>query len=233
MRASRTLLRAAGVVLGCELALLVVPADGLPVRPASAFGDLLLLLLTVVLVRRAAQEPAVRAWAIPVALGVTMYGLGDLSSAALGLTRAAPFPSPADAGHLGAYPFLLTGLLVSLREQLRGVRLIVALDGLCGTLAGAALATLVVGPLIRRVWDGSAGRRGHAGLPGVRRSGARRGASACSAWSGPPAAAGCCCGPRARSCWGPATSRTATCSPATPRGPGRRSTPPGPSASPS
>ena len=165
MRASRTLLRATAVVLGCHLALLVLPADRPPARVASGVGDLLLLLLTVVLVRRAAQEPAVRPWAIPVALGVAMYGVGDVSSAVVDLTHAVPFPSPADAGHLGAYPFLLAGLLVSLREQLRGVRLIVALDGLCGTLAGAALATLVVGPLIDRVWDGSAGAAVTLGYP--------------------------------------------------------------------
>ena len=39
-------------------------------------------------------------------------------------------PSVADVGYLGIYPFLLAGLLLALREHLRGVRLIVVLDGL-------------------------------------------------------------------------------------------------------
>ena len=45
--------------------------------------------------------------------------------------------------------------MAALRAHLRGVRLIVALDGLTGALAGSAVATLGVVPLIRRVWDGS------------------------------------------------------------------------------
>ena len=65
------------------------------------------------------------------------------------------FPSIADVGYLVAYPFLVTGLLLALRENLRRMRLIVALDGLSGTLAGASVATWAIAPLISRVWDGS------------------------------------------------------------------------------
>jgi diguanylate cyclase len=115
-------------------------------------GNVALLLPTAVLLRRAADHPESRRWLLVLALGLCLYLFGNVYYV---FGRAHAFPSPADVGYLAIYPTLLLALFLALREQLKGVRLIVGLDGLTGLLAGAAAASLVVSPLISQVWDRS------------------------------------------------------------------------------
>jgi diguanylate cyclase (GGDEF)-like protein len=109
----------------------------------------------LLLVRRAAAHPEDRGWTFPLAVGVCLYLFGNVFYMVQSTRGPVPFPSAADGGYLAVYPFLLVGLLLALREHLRGVRLIVALDGISGTLAGASVATWAIAPLIAKVWDGS------------------------------------------------------------------------------
>ena len=68
----------------------------------------------------------------------------------------AAFPSWADVGYLGIYPCLLAGLLLALRQHLRGSGLVVLLDGIIGMAAAAAVVAVAINPLVVRLWDGSA-----------------------------------------------------------------------------
>ena len=115
-------------------------------------GNVALLLPMAVLLRRAADHPESRRSLLVLALGLCLYLFGNVYYVFGG---AHAFPSPADVGYLAIYPTLLLALFLALREQLKGVRLIVGLDGLTGLLAGAAAASLVVSPLISQVWDRS------------------------------------------------------------------------------
>ena len=147
------------------MVVLVVAYGGLLSCPASTapgwlrdgvLGSLALLVPVVVLVRAGSAHPERRPWTLPLAVAVCLYLAGHLFttfSATLGST--ATFPSSADVGYLGTYPFLLAALLLALREDLRGARLIVALDGLSGMLAGGAVTCFAIAPLVARAWDGS------------------------------------------------------------------------------
>ena len=141
------------------VALLVTPgASGrvpLALLRDGVLGNLLPLLIVVVLVRRASAHPQERSWTLCLALGCTVFLLSNLYYSCWTLRSPTSVPSLADVGYLATYPCLLTALLLALRHQLRGVRLIVALDGMCGMLAGGATATWVTAPLVDRVWDGS------------------------------------------------------------------------------
>jgi diguanylate cyclase (GGDEF)-like protein len=143
-------------VLGAYVLVLLldVPTGPSWIRDAL-LGNLPFGCAAVLLVRRAAQRSEHRAWMLPLAVGVTVYLLGNVVYMVQSARGAVSFPSPADAGYLAIYPFLLVGLFIALRQHFRDVRLIVALDGLSGTLAGAAVATWAIAPLISEVWDGS------------------------------------------------------------------------------
>ncbi len=144
-----------GLVTAYVGALLLPAAAGVPgwLRD-DVLGNLVYLPPLVLLVQCSTASRAQRAWTLPLAIGVALYVFGNLLYFVPGVGASA-FPSPADVGYLGIYPFLLAGLLVALREHLRGVRLIVVLDGLSGLLAGGALTSWVIAPLIAHVWDGS------------------------------------------------------------------------------
>jgi diguanylate cyclase (GGDEF)-like protein len=147
------------VALTGYLALLLTPGttDRVPLQLLrdAVLGNLLPLLIVVVLVRRASAHPQERSWTLCLAVGTTWYLLGNLYYSCWALRHPVGFPSPADVGYLGMYPCLLTALLLALRHQLRGVRVIVALDGMCGMLAGGAVATWATAPLVDRIWHGS------------------------------------------------------------------------------
>ncbi len=102
-------------------------------------------------VRRAAD----RTWLAPLALGAT----AELLSRTAPLVRTAtgwPFLDVAgDALALAAPVLLLVGLVLAVRQRMRGVRVNVLIDGLAGALAGACAAALVLTPLADRLWDGS------------------------------------------------------------------------------
>jgi diguanylate cyclase (GGDEF)-like protein len=144
-------------VLAAYVLALVVPGPDLPgLFRDGVLGNLVLLLPIALLVQRATEQRAGdRSWLLVLALGVCLYLFGNVLYVVLNATTGVTFPSAADAGYLGIYPFLLAALLLALREQLRGARLIVVLDGLSGLLAGAALTSWAIAPLIHRVWDGS------------------------------------------------------------------------------
>ena len=118
-------------------------------------GNLVFVPPLVLLVHKGSERPDQRVWCLTLAVGVTLYLCGNLMYFVHTNLGGPAFPSPADVGYLGIYPFLLAGLLLALREHLRGVRLIVALDGLAGLLAGGAVTCWVIKPLMEHVWDGS------------------------------------------------------------------------------
>ncbi len=118
-------------------------------------GNLVFVPPLVLLVHKGSERPDRRVWCLTLAVGVTLYLCGNLMWFVHTNLGGPAFPSPADVGYLGIYPFLLAGLLLALREHLRGVRLIVALDGLAGLLAGGAVTCWVIKPLMEHVWDGS------------------------------------------------------------------------------
>jgi diguanylate cyclase (GGDEF)-like protein len=134
--------------------LLGLPTGPLWVRDAL-LGNLPLACAALLLVRRAARHPEQRSWMLPLAVGVTVYLIGNVVYLVQSMRGSVSFPSAADAGYLAIYPFLLVALFLALRVHFRDVRLIVALDGISGTLAGAAVATWAIAPLISEVWDGS------------------------------------------------------------------------------
>lgn len=147
---------ATAVALVTYLVALLVPGVGLPTWVVQdLLGNLVLLLPIVILVRRGASHPDERTWTMPLSLGLSLYLGGSVLSLVRGGASTPTFPSPADVGYLGVYPFLLAALLIALRGQVRRVRLVVALDGLCGTLAGAALAAWSIAPLVERMSETS------------------------------------------------------------------------------
>ncbi len=143
-------------VLTAYVGALVLPAGYVsPFIRDDLLGTLVFVPPVVLLIQRGSERPEQRAWTLTLAVGVALYLCGNAMYFFHDGLGGAAFPSPADVGYLGIYPFLLAGLLLALREHLRGVRLIVALDGLSGLLAGGALTCWVIKPLIERVWDGS------------------------------------------------------------------------------
>ena len=156
MRGPRGLYVATYAALTLYVGVVLVAPDLLPSWTRDAIlGNLPFLGATALLVRRAASHPEQRVWTLPLALGITVYLLGNLAYIVKTAQGIETFPSVADVGYLSAYPFLLAGLMLALRENLRGVRLIVALDGISGSLAGAAVVTWAIAPLVAQVWDGS------------------------------------------------------------------------------
>ena len=156
MRAPRALLCATYAAVGVYVAvLLLVPDLFAPWFRDTVLGNLAFVAAVALLVRRAAAEPATRFWTLPLATGTTVYLVGNVAYMVAEARGVERFPSVADVAYLLTYPLLVSGLLMALRHNLRGARLIVALDGISGMLAGAAVTTLVVAPLVSKVWDGS------------------------------------------------------------------------------
>jgi diguanylate cyclase (GGDEF)-like protein len=147
---------AALVALALYAAVALLDPPGVPGWARDVLlGNLPFLAATCLLVRRAAARPEDRVWTLPLAVGTTSYLVGNVYYMVVETGGPVSVPSVADVGYLVSYPFLVAGLLLVLRQNLHGVRLIVALDGIGGTLAGGAVATWATAPLIDRVWDGS------------------------------------------------------------------------------
>ena len=157
MRAPRALLCATYAAVGVYVAvLLLVPDLFAPWFRDAVLGNLAFVAAVVLLVRRAAAEPAEPAsgpcrWRP--ARPSTWSGTSPTWWPRPGAWRGSP--RSRTSAYLLTYPLLVSGLLMALRHNLRGARLIVALDGISGMLAGAAVTTLVVAPLVSKVWDGS------------------------------------------------------------------------------
>jgi diguanylate cyclase (GGDEF)-like protein len=157
VNASRWLQLAMWAVLAAYVVLLLSPPDGMPpwVRDV-AVGNLAYALPMALMFRVARDRPETVPWAVPLAVGSSFLLCGHLSGTLMtATTGATPFPSVADVAYPLFYPFLLAGVLTALRRQLRGVRLIVALDGIAGCGAGAAVASWALATLVAKVWNGS------------------------------------------------------------------------------
>ncbi len=156
MRGTRRLNLATYAALAVYACLVVAAPHLLPAWARDVVvGNLPFVGAAALLVRRAASHPEQRSWTLPLALATTVYLFGNVAYMVQNARGEVMVPSAADVGYLMAYPLLLAGLMLALRADLRGVRLIVALDGLSGTLAGAAVVTWAIAPLVAQVWDGS------------------------------------------------------------------------------
>ena len=157
MKTSRWLQVAMWAVLAAYVVLLLSLPDGFPpwIRDVVV-GNLAYALPMALIFRVAHDRPETVPWTVPLAVGSSFLLCGHLSSTLMAATTGAtPFPSVADVAYPLFYPFLLAGLLTALRRRLRGVRLIVALDGIAGCGAGAAVASWAVATLVADVWNGS------------------------------------------------------------------------------
>ncbi len=91
-----------------------------------------------------------------VALAVTLFAGGNsyyLSHS--GSDASLPFPSPADVGYLGFYPFMLAALAVVARHRWQRHASSVWLDGVVGALGAAALLAVVLQPSLDAARTGS------------------------------------------------------------------------------
>lgn len=87
-------------------------------------------------------------------LGLAVWTAGDVYwTEALQRRAQIPYPSLADVGYLGAYPFMYAGLFLLLRSRFRRAGRSVWLDGAIGTLAVTALGTSLLGPVLENVGD--------------------------------------------------------------------------------
>ena len=156
MRGPRWLLFATYAAVGGYVAVLLLAPDlFVPWFRDAVLGNLAFVAAVALLVGRAAAEPATRFWTLPLATGTTVYLVGNLAYSVADARGVERFPSVADVAYLLTYPLLVAALLMALRHNLRGAQLIVGLDGISGMLAGTAVTTLVVAPLVSKVWDGS------------------------------------------------------------------------------
>ncbi len=119
-------------------------------------GNVVYLLPVAVLVHEARTREEGRGWRLVIAAGMLAFFAGNVIYLYQSAVGEAAFPSWADVGYLGIYPCLLAGLLLALRQHLRGSGLVVLLDGVIGMAAAAAVVAAAINPLVVRLWDGSA-----------------------------------------------------------------------------
>jgi len=91
------------------------------------------------------------AWAA-ITLGLTSWTFGEIWYAA---THPESYPSMADYGFLGFYPFVYIGIVLLLRSQARAVGGTLWLDGMTAALAAAALGAAVLVQLVLGSTEGS------------------------------------------------------------------------------
>jgi diguanylate cyclase (GGDEF)-like protein len=119
-------------------------------------GNLAVAIAIVILVTRARTHPAERSWVVLLALGVGAFVAGgNLFFLLTGPSGSNDPPVLSQVCYLLVSPFLLAGVLLALRQRLRHARMIVALDGLTGAMAGAAVSVCAIAPLVERLWNGS------------------------------------------------------------------------------
>ena len=121
-------------------------------------GNLAMALAIAVLVHRARTHPVERAGVVALALGIGSFVAGGnlvvfLPGASSGLNP----PLVIELAYLCISPFLLVGMLLALRKHLRHARVILALDGLSGAMAGAAVCACAIAPLVAQLWSGNTG----------------------------------------------------------------------------
>ncbi|MBJ7347164.1 MAG: diguanylate cyclase [Thermoleophilaceae bacterium] len=84
-----------------------------------------------------------RAWTF-MAIGVSLWALGDAYLVTKYFTSDPPIPSLADAGYIAFYPFAYIAIALLIRDRSRNPSATVWIDGLIAALAVAAVAAAVV-----------------------------------------------------------------------------------------
>jgi diguanylate cyclase len=109
------------------------------------------VLVAAVVVFRAVRIAEARAPWILIAVGISLYGAGNLVwSLWLGNLANPPIPSISDALWLALYPMSYVGIALLARHHWRGIPAGVWLDGIVAGLGIAAVgAAVVVGPVLR------------------------------------------------------------------------------------
>ena len=79
------------------------------------------------------------------ALAITSYASGNTYYLlAMGPDGSLPFPSPADLGYLGFFPFMLAALAAGMYRRSRGQAAIATLDAVVGSLGAAAVVVVML-----------------------------------------------------------------------------------------
>jgi diguanylate cyclase (GGDEF)-like protein len=154
VRASRWTNGALLGTLAVYLCVVLTPGD--PGRSAEDIwlGNIAFLMPVLILLLRGRTHRDERTWILPLASGIVAFVVGaDLST--LQAATELNTETPSAIAYICVYPLFLTAILTALRRQVHGVGRIVALDGVTGALAGAAVAASAISPLIAKVWDGS------------------------------------------------------------------------------
>ena len=113
-------------------------------------GHVCLVASTLLIFLRGALVAADRSAWLALGCGTLLWNAGDIYwYAVLWGMDEPPYPSLADVGWLGLYPFLYAGLVMLVRREVTQLPPSVWLDGLVGGLAAAALsASLFLGTII-------------------------------------------------------------------------------------
>jgi diguanylate cyclase (GGDEF)-like protein len=144
------LLGAQWSVLVLYTLILSLPGLGVPawVRDV-AIGNLAFVLPALVIAARGLLVRADRVWCLLLVGGVVSFLSGNVAFLWVQRLADPPFPSWADAGYLGIYPFVIAAVLVSLRARIDRLRPAIALDALVGVLAATTVCGWIVTPLTR------------------------------------------------------------------------------------
>ena len=118
-------------------------------------GNIAYLVPVVLLFLRGRTHRDERMWLRPLAAGILAFVVGsDLYIVQVVGPGGVLIETLTTVVYVSVYPFFLTAILTALRRSSIGLGRIVALDGVTGALAGAAVAFGAIGPLLRH-WDGS------------------------------------------------------------------------------
>ena len=149
-RRARTAVLVARIALAAGVAVLTARTL-LPVPEPVAhfldnwFYDLLILLAAIVCASRAAFSSQSRAGWLALGAGIACWAAGDVYYTHwIGNDPNQPFPSLADAGYLGLFPFAYAGFIMLIRVRVPKLTPGVWLDGITAGLAVGAFSTAVV-----------------------------------------------------------------------------------------
>ncbi len=111
-------------------------------------GMLVFVLPAVLIFLRAYLSPDQRLWTIVLGLAVCSFMAGNLYYLAKNATGEVPFPSWADLGYLGIYPFLLAAVLLAIGRYVVGLQLSALTDAAIAVLAATAAEAWLIVPLV-------------------------------------------------------------------------------------
>jgi two-component system, sensor histidine kinase and response regulator len=155
VRGAIALLAAALAVYAAQLAFELVPGAAGETLEA-VIGTLVFAGATVLCGLRARAGEERGAWALFTA-GLLAWALGDVYyMLVLWDLEGAPGPSIADVGYLALFPFFYAGLLMLLRSRAGRIDRLIAIDGLIGALAAAAVGAAVLLPAVLSSTSGEA-----------------------------------------------------------------------------